>query len=126
MSSDSNAQALSNGHEMENIVKALYPGAEFRYKGLIDFSINGIRVEVKSCQDQINASGSPNGIRSGRFCFVDFQHEILLENNGEYIFLVHRDGVPIIYLRVPANKLKLGKWTGVKAICWKTVIKGAV
>ncbi|HIH73918.1 MAG TPA: hypothetical protein HA306_01055 [Methanosarcina sp.] len=30
------------------------------------------------------------------------------------------------YARVPAVKLKLGKFTGVKAVCWKTVIRGAV
>jgi hypothetical protein len=111
---------------MENIIKALYPGAHFEYKGIIDFSIDGVRVEVKSCQEYINASGNHNGIRSGRFCFNDLQHQTLIENSGEYILLVHRGGVPIIYLRVPAQKIKLGKFSGVKAVCWKTALKGAL
>lgn len=126
MTPESNQLAASNGCEMENIIKALYPGAEFNYKGVIDFSIDGVRVEVKSCQELINASGNHDGIRSGRFCFKDIQHQTLIENNGEYIFLVHRGGIPIIYLRVPAVKLKLGNFTGVKAVCWKTIIRGAV
>ncbi|WP_440947872.1 hypothetical protein ACSAZL_06385 [Methanosarcina sp. T3] len=126
MSPESNQLAASNGCEMENIIKALYPGAEFHYKGVIDFSIDGVRVEVKSCQELINASGSHDGIRSGRFCFKDIQQQTLIENNGEYIFIVHRGGVPIFYARIPAVKLKLGKFTGVKAVCWKTIIRGAV
>ena len=125
-STESNALASNNGIEMENIIKALYPGAHFEYKGIIDFSIDGVRVEVKSCQEYINASGSHEGIRSGRFCFTDLQHQTLLENSGEYILLVHRGGVPIIYLRVPAQKIKLGKFSGVKAVCWKTALKGAL
>ncbi|MDI9395792.1 MAG: hypothetical protein QM426_10460 [Euryarchaeota archaeon] len=126
LTAESNTRAANNGVEMENIIKALYPGARFEYKGVIDFTINGVKVEVKSCQDFIHASGSYGGIRSGRFCFNDLQHQTLIENAGEYILMVHRSGIPIIYLRVPARKLKLGKFTGVKAVCWKTIIKGAV
>lgn len=122
----SNAIAASNGCEMENIVKALYPGARFEYRGLIDFSIDGVRVEVKSCQDSITDNSHPSRSRSGRFCFSDLQHQTLIENSGEYILLVQRDGIPIIYVRVPAWKLKLGKFSGVKSVCWKTAIMGAV
>lgn len=130
MTSDSNTLASHNGCEMENIIKALYPGAEFHYKGVIDFSINGVRVEVKSCQETIidnyTDKKHTGGLRSGRFCFTDFQHQTLIENNGDYIFLVHREGVPIFYFRVQARKLNLGKFTGVKAVCWKTLIREAV
>jgi hypothetical protein len=126
MALESNALAANNGCEMERIIQALYPGAHFEYKGIIDFSIDGVRVEVKSCQEFINASGNPEGIRSGRFCFTDIQHQTLIENSGEYILLVHRGGIPIIYVRVQASKIKLGKFSGVKAVCWKTAIKGAV
>lgn len=122
----SNALASQNGCNMESIVKALYPGAEFDYKGLIDFSINGVRVEVKSCQDTITDSSTSTGKRSGRFCFSDIQHQTLIENAGDYILLVHREGTPFFYFRVPATKLTLGKWTGVKAVCWRTAIREAM
>jgi len=126
MAQESNALASQNGIEMENIIKALYPGAHFEYKGIIDFLIDGVRVEVKSCQEFIHASGNYDGIRSGRFCFNDLQHQTLIENNGEYVFLVHRGGVPIFYVRIQASKLKLGRFSGTKAVCWKTIIRGAV
>jgi hypothetical protein len=113
---------------MEAIVRALYPGAKFEYTGLIDFSINGVRVEVKSCQDKVHDSSLSGGSRSGRFVFSDLQQQTLIENRGEYILLVHKEGVPIVYIRVPASKLQtiLGKFSGVKAVCWKTAIKGAL
>lgn len=122
----SNALASSNGCEMENIIKALYPGAEFHYRGLIDFTINGVRVETKSCQESTVDNSHPSGSRSGRFVFDKLQHQTLIENSGEYILLVQRSGIPIIYVRVPASKLKLGKFSGVKSVCWKTAIMGAV
>jgi hypothetical protein len=126
MSTESQTAAAQNGCNMENIVKALYPGARFEYTGLIDFSIDGVRVEVKSCQDKVYDNSLSGGTRSGRFCFSDLQHQNLIENSGEYILLVHKNSVPIVYVRVPASKLQLGKFTGIKSVCWKTAIKGAV
>lgn len=126
MASESNALAASNGYEMENIIKALYPGAHFEYKGVIDFTINGVRVELKSCQDCVIDASHSSGFRSGRFVFSDLQHKILIENNGDYIFLVQHGGIPVFYARVPARKVKLGKFSSTKAVCWKTVIRGAV
>lgn len=126
MAPESNTLAAHNGIEMENIIKALYPGAEFHYKGVIDFSIDGVEVELKSCQEFINDKNNSTGKRSGHFCFSDLQHRALIENNGEYIFLVQREGIPVFYARVQASKLKLGKFSGVKAVCWKTAIKTAL
>lgn len=126
MSVESQTAAATNGCRMESIVKALYPEATFEYTGLIDFTIDKVRVEVKSCQDKVFDSSLSGGSRSGRFCFSDLQHQTLIENSGEYILLVHKSGVPIIYVRVPASKLQLGKWTGVKSVCWKTAIEGAL
>jgi hypothetical protein len=126
MSPESNALASQNGIKMENIIKALYPGVRFEYQGLIDLSINGVRVEIKSCQEYVTDNSVKSTLRSGRFCFFDIQHETLIENAGEYIFLVQREGIPLIYVRVPAQKIKLGKFTGVKSLCWKTIIQGAV
>lgn len=128
MSSDSlgNLTASQNGCTMESIIRTLYPGADFDYKGLIDLTINGVRVEIKSCQDKIKDNHNSAGTRSGRFCFKDIQHQELIENQGEYILLVHRDGVPFLYFRVPANCLDLGNFTGIKSVCWKTLITGVI
>jgi hypothetical protein len=126
----SNALAASNGIEMENVIKALYPGAEFHYKGVIDFVIDGVKVENKSCQefiiDNFQDAKHKGGLRSGRFCFDALQHKTLVEQDGDYSFIVQRNSKPIFFARVPASKLKLGKWSGVKAVCWKTVIREAV
>lgn len=126
MSTESNTLASANGCEMEDIIKALYPGAKFEFKGVIDFLIDGVRVEVKSCQEYVIDNSAAHSVRSGRFCFTDLQHQTLLENSGEYIFLVHRSGVPIFYTRVQAARLKLGKFHGVKSVCWKTAIRGVI
>ncbi|AKB79108.1 hypothetical protein MSHOH_2625 [Methanosarcina horonobensis HB-1 = JCM 15518] len=108
---------------MENIIKSLYPEAEFHYKGVIDFVIDGVKVENKSCQEYINATGNHNGMRSGRFCFDALQHQTLIEQGGDYSFLVQKDSNPIFFARVHAKNLKLGKWSGVKAVCWKTIMR---
>lgn len=123
--SESCTLSATNGCSMENIIKTLYPGAEFEYNGLIDLSINGKRVEIKSCQDRIKDSTSSTG-RSGRFIFRQEQHEALIENAGDYIFLVHKEGIPIIYVRAPACKIDLLKYKGSMSLCWKTVIKEAI
>ncbi len=126
MTTESQTAAATNGCKMETIIRSLYPGAQFEYTGLIDFTIDGVKVEVKSCQEKVYDNSLSGGVRSGRFCFSDLQHQTLIENSGEYILLVHKEGVPILYIRVPARKLKLGTWTGVKSVCWKSAIKGAL
>jgi len=119
-----NLTAAQNGITMENIIRALYPQAEFEYRGLIDLSIDGVRVEIKSCQDKTKDNHNSAGTRSGRFCFNDLQHQELIENSGEYILLVHRGGIPFLYFRVPAHCLDLGEFSGIKSVCWKTLIGG--
>jgi len=120
---NSKAKASNNGCAMERIIQALYPGAKFEYTGLIDLTINNVRVEIKSCQTKVQDSSTSTG-RSGRFHFREEQHEALLEMGGEYIFLVHENGIPILYLRVPARKLDLNMKSE-KAVCWKTIIQKA-
>jgi hypothetical protein len=126
MSSESNALASQNGCRMEDLIKTLYPGATFDYLGLVDLTINGVRVEIKSCQDKIKDSNNSGGTRSGRFCFKDLQHKELVENAGEYIFLVQREGIPFLYFRVPARCIDPGEFSGVKSVCWKTIIQGGI
>jgi hypothetical protein len=127
MPPESNAIASQNGCEMENIIKILYPGAQFEYRGLIDLHINGKPVEIKSCQMRtIDRSHGNNKSRSGRFIFIDFQHQHLLENNGEYILLVHEESVPILYFRVPAHILNLSPFSGSKCITWQSIVREAI
>ncbi len=128
MSVESQTLAAQNGCNMEHIIQALYPEAIFEYTGVIDFTINGVRVEIKSCQAQVHDSSTSGGTRSGRFVFNEEQHKTLIENSGEYILLVHKNSVPIVYIRVPASKLQntLGEFSGIKSVCWKSAIKGAL
>ncbi|AKB47409.1 hypothetical protein MSKOL_1632 [Methanosarcina sp. Kolksee] len=126
MTTESQTAAAQNGCTMENIIKQLYPGAKLEYTGLIDATINGVRVEIKSCQEHVRDSNNSGGTRSGRFVFNEEQHKALIENNGEYIFLVHTAGVPFLFFRVPARNVPLPEFTGVKSLCWKSIITGAI
>ncbi|AKB78624.1 hypothetical protein MSHOH_2141 [Methanosarcina horonobensis HB-1 = JCM 15518] len=123
---EGNALASQNGCLMEHWIKALYPSAEFRYKGAIDCIIDGVRVEIKSCQEFIHDSEYKNNQRSGRICFNSQQHEILVLEGGDYIFLVHRNGNPFIFVRLPASSLSRSSWSGVKCVSWKTLLFGGV
>jgi len=126
MSTESQTAAAQNGCNMERIIQQLYPGAKLEYTGLIDATIDGVRVEIKSCQDHVKDSSTSGGTRSGRFVFNEEQHKTLIENSGEYIFLVHTAGVPFLFFRVPARNVTLSEFSGVKSVCWKTIITGAV
>lgn len=123
---NSNALASRNGCNIEHIITTLYPGAEFDYKGLIDLTINGIRCEIKSCQSSVKDSHNSGGSRCGRFVFNEEQHLSLIENEGEYIFIVHKEGVPFLYYRVPARNVVLSKFAGLKCVSWKTVLMEAI
>lgn len=111
---------------MEHIVQTLNPSADFEYCGLIDFTIDSVKVEVKSCQEKTTDASLKSKIRNGRFCFRAEQHKALVEQQGDYILIVQKAGTPFIYIRVPAKKLKLGSWNGEKHLSWKTAIKGAL
>lgn len=124
MSVESQTAAAQNGCTMEGIIKQLYPGAKLEYTGLIDATIDGVRVEIKSCQERVRDSSNSGGTRSGRFVFNEEQHKALIENNGEYIFLVQNSGVPFIFFRAPARNVTLSDFIGIKSVCWKSIIRG--
>lgn len=126
MTTESQTAASQNGCTMEGIIKQLYPGAKLEYTGLIDATINGVRVEIKSCQEHVRDSNNSGGTRSGRFVFNEEQHQALIENNGEYIFLVHNAGNPFLFFRVPARNVPLSEFTGIKSVCWKSIVTGAI
>lgn len=121
---EGNIRAKQNGIEMENWVKAFYPNAVFDYKGAIDCTIEGIKAEVKSCQDLVTDKKYKHGLRAGRICFNSFQHEILLQEGGDYIVLVQKEGVPFLFYRFPAHIINLGTWEGNKCISWKELLFG--
>lgn len=123
MSTESQTAAAQNGCNMERIIQQLYPGAKLEYTGLIDATINGVRVEIKSCQEHVRDSNNSGGTRSGRFVFNEEQHKALIENNGEYIFLVHTAGVPFLFFRVPARNVLLSEFSGIKSVCWRSAVK---
>lgn len=123
-SAEGNILAKHNGISMESWVKAIYPSAIFDYKGVIDSSIDNVRVEVKSCQNLITDKSYKHGLRVGRICFNSYQHEILLKENGDYIILVQKEGVPFIFYRFPAHNLNMGSWEGNKCISWKELFFG--
>jgi len=126
MSIESQTAAATNGCTMEGIIKQLYPGAKLEYTGLIDATIDGVRVEIKSCQERVKDSNNSGGTRSGRFVFSEDQHKTLIENNGDYIFLVHNAGVPFLFFRAPAKNISLPDFSGIKSVCWKSIIKEAI
>ncbi|AYK14498.1 MULTISPECIES: hypothetical protein [Methanosarcina] len=126
MAYESNALASRNGCQIEEIIRTLYPGAQYDYRGIIDLHINGQPVEIKSCQAHVTDQSHGTGTRSGRFVFSAEQHQTLIENQGEYILVVHKDGTPFLYFRVPASALDLPDFTGIKSVCWKSAIQAAI
>ncbi|AKB79092.1 hypothetical protein MSHOH_2609 [Methanosarcina horonobensis HB-1 = JCM 15518] len=126
MAPESNALAARNGCLIEKIVRTLYPDAQFDYKGIVDLKINGQPVEIKSCQVSVSDHSHGSGTRSGRFAFSAEQHKSLIQNKGEYILMVHKSGEPFLFFRIPAAALKISEFSGVKSVCWKSVISRAV
>ena len=117
----SNALASHNGAAMELFTRSLLPDLDF-IGGHIDATLNGGAVEIKSCQICITDSSHPTGHRSGRFILSGDQHRDLLAENGEYIFIVHREGLPFITFRAPASCLDLPPFKGNRAISWRIIV----
>lgn len=126
MAPESNALAARNGCLIEKIVRTLYPDAQFDYKGLVDLQINGHPVEIKSCQISVSDQSHRTGIRSGRFAFSAEQHKSLIQNRGEYILMVHKNGEPFLFFRIQASALKIPEFSGIKSVCWKSIVSRAV
>lgn len=106
MSEDSQSTAKLNGEWGERrameILSKTFPDIEY-VSDLIDFyTINKIPVEVKTCQDRIEAY--PYG-RQGRYCLDQAQHEVLTRDKGFYLFLVKSGSLLIKARLIEANNV---------------------
>jgi len=121
-----NTLASRNGEKIEEIARALIPGIHFLH-GLFDAEFEGTPLEIKSCQAVITDHSHPNTRkRSGRFLFNRQQHDTLQEAGGEYLFVVHEGGIPMISFRTAADQVKLSGFSGSKCVAWRTVARKLV
>jgi hypothetical protein len=113
--------ASKNGEYFENFVGIMVPGIELT-RGNIDAKLDdGTDIEIKSCQFEIIDNSHKCRSRSGRFLFRDHQHELLKEKSGEYIFIVHRKGRPLLFFQAPASAVDLPQFSGTKGLSWRTL-----
>ena len=117
----SNATASHNGAEMEDFVKSLLPGVNIT-GGHIDGEYQGVPLEIKSCQVCIIDASHPSGHRSGRFVFSGDQHKDLVNSEGDYLLVVHKDGSPFLGFRAPASCLDLPDFSGNRAVSWRVIV----
>ena len=117
--------ANTNGCAMEDIVQSLYPHSTFSRVGLIDMFIDGVPVEIKSCQKYVkNYENGETTRRRGRFHLREEQHKQLLAMEGDYIFIVQEDQKIIFYARVKANTLKEVKFRNETTLTWTSIFRG--
>jgi len=79
----------SNGNKAEWLIKRALAGNACVEpgNGTIDLKVNGVWLEVKSCQEYIAANCNA-GYRRGCFILHEAQHKFLLNNDGYYAFIV--------------------------------------
>ncbi|AKB34151.1 hypothetical protein MSSIH_3461 [Methanosarcina siciliae HI350] len=112
--------ASKNGEYFENFVGNMVPGLELT-RGNIDAKLDDTDIEIKSCQFEVIDNSHNCRSRSGRFMFRDHQHELLKENSGDYIFIVHRNGKPLLFFQAPAAAVNLPQFSGTKSLSWRTL-----
>lgn len=56
---------------------------------LIDLFIDGKYIEIKTCSERIAAPGAIDG-RAGRFTIEKAQHNVLVDTDGSYLFVILR------------------------------------
>ncbi|AAM07183.1 TPA: hypothetical protein HA338_06220 [Methanosarcina acetivorans] len=124
-----NTRASRNGKKIEKLVMRLLPGVVFG-DGKFDAKYKGKHLEIKSCVESAIDRSHPNTqCRSGRFFFKEAQHEALTEAGGEYLFCVHSEEDPadpidpVIFVRVPAEKIQLSAFSDGKSVAWTKVFR---
>jgi hypothetical protein len=40
--------------------------------------------------------------------------------------MVHKNGEPFLFFRVQASVLKIPEFSGIKSVCWKSIVSRAV
>lgn len=97
--------ASKNGDAIETIILGIL-GTRHSKLDVIDTVVDGIPIEIKSCQVKVYDKYAANGWRYGRFVFNDEQHDELLLKGGMYAFVVH-DETNIVSTRlVPAERIE--------------------
>ncbi len=122
---DSNVRASRNGKAFEEYVKRLLPDITF-LNGQFDAVLNGIPLEIKSCQATITDHSHNNTQRSGRFVFQAEQHEALQKAGGAYLFIVHVEEEPLLSFREVAEDVGLPEFSGIKSVAWRSVARSFV
>ncbi|MFZ2499572.1 hypothetical protein [Methanosarcina sp.] len=118
-----NTTASQNGNMIEELARKMFPGLNF-LNGQFDAELEGRFLEVKSCQAHIVDNSHPiSHMRTGRFVFTAEQHQALLEQNGEYLFIVHVNGNPLITFKTPASSVSLSSFSGNKSVVWRKIAK---
>lgn len=84
---ESASRSNLNGKTMESKICELIPSFEYQ-GGEIDGILDGVLVEIKSCQYKVKHG---QYTRAGRMFFTQEQHKTLLAKNGVYILLVQDD-----------------------------------
>lgn len=117
-----NRVVTKNVKAMEDCASALI-GVPVNPMGVYDIKGDGIAIEVKSCQDHI--LDGERSVRYGRFNLHSVQHMALLQNNGEYLFMVHSDRKIIRFARVSAKDLdKVVTFSnGRTSVSWKRLFR---
>ena len=118
----SNAVAYHNGKMIEEIVQKIYPDIEFLDKQF-DAIYKGIDLEIKSCQSIVTDSSNSRERRSGRFVFEWKQYAALQKRGGNFLFIVHEKGEIKVMFLIPASKVVLPEFIGVRSWTWKTIAR---
>ncbi len=84
---------------------------------LIDLYVNNTYVEIKSCSESV-VGDHPDQRRPGRFTIEKAQHDVLVNTNGCYLFVVLRQNNPPHLFLVRAEDVE---WR--RQIAWTVVIK---
>lgn len=116
---ESNIIASRNGREMEKAV-LLYMGLEHIGQP-VDSSLEGIPLEVKSCQIRIGDNSHSNNCRSGRIVFESEQLKYLKANDGILVCIVHEDYVVHHSWMMKAELVQLQEFGGNRSVPWPTV-----
>jgi hypothetical protein len=77
-----------------------------RCHSTIDGDLGGVPIEVKTCEAVVRNGRDREGLRPGRFHLSAYQHKHLVEQGGDYVFVVVSHGTILAEARVPALEVE--------------------
>lgn len=77
-----------------------------RCHSTIDGDLGGVPVEVKTCEALVKNGQYEKAPRPGRFHLSDYQHNHLVKQKGDYVFVVVSHGRVLGKARVPAEDVE--------------------